>query len=109
VFCDVSRLPLKPIREVPIRDEEKLSHNYDCFDPTVIAAKKAGVQSCLLLLIVAGCLERGCAPHVAQNNTYRHSAIGARPPPSRLSPACGQVDDDIRLLDQRIATATRAD
>jgi transposase len=27
---------------------------------------------------VAGCRERGCTPHVAQNNTYRRSAIDAR-------------------------------
>jgi hypothetical protein len=27
---------------------------------------------------VAGCRKLGCVPHVAQNNTWRHSAIDAR-------------------------------
>jgi len=30
---------------------------------------------------VAGCRERGCTPHVSQNNANRHSAIDARTTP----------------------------
>ncbi len=48
---------------------------------------------------VAGCRERGCTPHVSQNNTNRRSAIDrAHDPASRLSHQHDQAQADRRAV-----------
>ena len=46
---------------------------------------------------VAGCRERGCTPHISQNDTNRRSAIDARTP-SRLSHQHDQAQTDRRAV-----------